>query len=515
MTTVLPQKTDVNTKIPNKLERTPNSDKYDIQKKIGIAVGTATATALTIGGICYYKGKPLNGEAKRLIDCLRDGWNKLVHNSSKDTAVSKPELSMTDDARRIYDDITRKTKPNITVSVQEDSPVLRSMAKYYQELENAKTISEFREIGGFKNGQAILNDGRKYSGYIKREGKDGKYTAMCRYKNGILVETKIDFQKDALVYVSKYDAAGRITERCEYLKDNYGNIYRLEGQKKYYIDLDGKHVREERYYDIDTRAMQKDPIVTVKTYKIGDTSVEERIVAKFDEIRTKTKAKDGSYTIEVTNLKKTGTSVVLKYDANKKFITKYTKDLSNGKIIEELIPFHEVYKGVNGEIKYEIKYNSNSSKVKEVIIHNPDGSISCSARLFPDGKIYSDWRGVKETIVLGDSAKLVNGDLFINYRRHNDWKVIKQENNNIIFKSTYEEIHYDPITKEITFPFNFHDSEEISEHLIKEFERICPDGDIARLWQEKTEALSKCILEKPDSALIKENIPFDERIAEY
>ena len=70
----------------NTLERTPDGDYYDNQRKkktIGIVAGLILTTAAVVGGICWHKGKSANGEEKKFFDRLKDGWKELTGKGKK------------------------------------------------------------------------------------------------------------------------------------------------------------------------------------------------------------------------------------------------------------------------------------------------------------------------------------------------------------------------------------------------------------------------------------------------
>ena len=71
----------------NSLERTPGVDTYDdgskTKKTVGIIAGAVVTAGLILGGICYHKGKPLEGEEKKFWDCIKDGWKELTGKGKK------------------------------------------------------------------------------------------------------------------------------------------------------------------------------------------------------------------------------------------------------------------------------------------------------------------------------------------------------------------------------------------------------------------------------------------------
>ena len=70
----------------NTLERTPDGDYYDKQRKkktIGIVAGLILTVAAVVGGICWHKGKPADGGEKKFFDRLKDGWKELTGKGKK------------------------------------------------------------------------------------------------------------------------------------------------------------------------------------------------------------------------------------------------------------------------------------------------------------------------------------------------------------------------------------------------------------------------------------------------
>ena len=70
----------------NTLERMPESDYYDKQRKkktIGIIAGLILTAAAVVGGICWHKGKPANGESKEFLERMKDGWKELIGKGKK------------------------------------------------------------------------------------------------------------------------------------------------------------------------------------------------------------------------------------------------------------------------------------------------------------------------------------------------------------------------------------------------------------------------------------------------
>ena len=70
----------------NTLERTPESDYYDKQRKkrtVGIIAGLILTAAAVVGGICWHKGKPAEGESKEFLERMKDGWKELIGKGKK------------------------------------------------------------------------------------------------------------------------------------------------------------------------------------------------------------------------------------------------------------------------------------------------------------------------------------------------------------------------------------------------------------------------------------------------
>ena len=53
-----------------------DNQKYSTKTKVGIVIGILSLAAITLGSICWFKGKG-NGENKKFLERLKDGWNKL------------------------------------------------------------------------------------------------------------------------------------------------------------------------------------------------------------------------------------------------------------------------------------------------------------------------------------------------------------------------------------------------------------------------------------------------------
>ena len=64
----------------NKFERTPQTDSYDKKKSgkaVGITAGLILTAAALVAGVCYFKGKPVEG-TKNFSERMSDGWKTFT-----------------------------------------------------------------------------------------------------------------------------------------------------------------------------------------------------------------------------------------------------------------------------------------------------------------------------------------------------------------------------------------------------------------------------------------------------
>ena len=93
---VIPEKELNNTPyyLSDDFERSPNGDVFDNKKKktkriILTISGILAATIITVGAICYSKGKSTDGTEKKFGERIKDGWKKLWEKNEKQAGEIK------------------------------------------------------------------------------------------------------------------------------------------------------------------------------------------------------------------------------------------------------------------------------------------------------------------------------------------------------------------------------------------------------------------------------------------
>lgn len=110
----------------NAFERSPKTDSFgktDKNKKsVGILAGIVGAVALVILGLCYSKGKSADGNTKKFIERLKDGWKNLWHKNpvnKDDMEVLEKIKTEAENKAKGAEDAAKKLKEESTSKLED------------------------------------------------------------------------------------------------------------------------------------------------------------------------------------------------------------------------------------------------------------------------------------------------------------------------------------------------------------------------------------------------------------
>lgn len=239
---------------------TESSDK-DLSKSAKLMIGAdAVAVAIAAGIIIAKRARLPKGP--KTEPSIKPDVNLEVK--------PKPEVKPNTDS------INPKTAEKPVEPVKTEEVELDIETLKLELYEKATPLKEFKEIGKFENGKAILNSGEPFNGNMALE-KENHRQILLEYKDGVITESTTIHSKSIIESIKRYD--NRILKEIGHPNDGIETYSRDKDGNRVITDIGKKFYTKEPYETITKISKQDGNVIKTCDYaKVNCTLLSEQTI---------------------------------------------------------------------------------------------------------------------------------------------------------------------------------------------------------------------------------------------